>query len=179
MNDVKVGRLTSAFRQLSSKIDVGYLVLLAVCVVSLSIRLWLLDKRWINADEGPHLMDAVLVLDGKVPQVDFASKGLFYVYSIAVFLSLFGRSYVSGRLLPVTCSLLVGMVIFLLATELFDRKVGLLSSVTYWILPFEITQSSVVKTEPLVALLSCMAVYGVARFSRRGQGAWLFIAGLF
>ncbi len=178
MNDVKVGRLTSAVRQLSSKIDVGYLVLLAVCVVSLSIRLWLLDKRWINADEGPHLMDAVLVLDGKVPHVDFASKGLFYVYSIAVFLSLFGRSYVSGRLLPVTCSLLVGMVIFLLATELFDRKVGLLSSVLYWMLPLEVTQSTVVKTEPLVSLLTCLTFYGMARSWLHGQRSWLVVAGI-
>ena len=51
-------------------------MLLVVCVVSLSIRLWLLDKRWINPDEGPHLMDAVLVLDGKIPRVDFDSREL-------------------------------------------------------------------------------------------------------
>src|SRR5207249_6749931 len=155
------------------------LVLLVVCVMSLSIRLWLLDKRWINPDEGPHLMDAVLVLDGKIPQVDFNSRELIYVYSIAGFLKLFGTSYISGRLLPMTCSLLVGMVVFLLATELFDRKVGLLSSVTYWMLPLEVTQSVVVKTEPLVSLLTCLAFYGVARFSLHGQGSWLIVAGMF
>jgi 4-amino-4-deoxy-L-arabinose transferase-like glycosyltransferase len=174
-----VGSLPHGLRRLFSRIDPGYLVLLVVCIMSLSIRLWLLDKRWINPDEGPHLMDAVLVLDGKIPQVDFASRELIYVYSIAGFLKLFGTSYVSGRLLPMTCSLLVGIVAFLLATELFDRKVGLLSSVTYWMLPLEVTQSVLVKTEPLVSLLTCLAFYGVARFSRHGQGSWLIVGGMF
>src|SRR5882672_12323441 len=103
MNDVKIGwpgggSLPYGLRQLFSRVDHGYLVLLVVCVMSLSVRLWLLDKRWINPDEGPHLMDAVLVLDGKIPQVDFNSRELIYVYSIAGFLKLFGTSYVSGRL---------------------------------------------------------------------------------
>ncbi len=171
--------LTYGLRQLFSRFDRGYLVLLIVCIVSLSIRLWLLDKRWINADEGPHLMDAVLVLDGKIPRIDFESRELIYVYSIAGFLKLFGTSYVSGRLLPMTCSLLVGIVVFLLATELFDRKVGLLSSVTYWMLPLEVTQSAVVKTEPLVSLLTCLAFYGAARSLLHGQGSWLIVAGMF
>jgi hypothetical protein len=35
-------------RRSFSRVDRGYLVLLLVCVLSLSIRLWLLDKRWIN-----------------------------------------------------------------------------------------------------------------------------------
>jgi 4-amino-4-deoxy-L-arabinose transferase-like glycosyltransferase len=164
---------------LFSRIDHGYLVLLVVGVMSLSIRLWLLDKRWIDPDEGPHVMDAVLVLDGKIPHVDFRSRELLYVYSLAGFLKLFGTSYVSGRLLAMTCSLLVGIVVFLLATELFDRRVGLLSSVMYWMLPLEVTQSSVVKTEPLVSLLTCMAFYGVARFSLHGQRSWLVVAGMF
>jgi 4-amino-4-deoxy-L-arabinose transferase-like glycosyltransferase len=184
MNDVKTewpeGRsLAYGLRRLFSRVDHGYIVLLVVCIVSLSIRLWLLDKRWINPDEGPHLMDAVLVLDGKIPRVDFNSREPIYVYSIAGFLKLFGTSYVSGRLLPMTCSLLAGIVVFLLATDLFDRKVGLLSSVMYWMLPLEVTQSVIVKTEPIVSLLACLAFYVVARFSLHGRGSWLLIAGMF
>ena len=59
----------------------GYLILLAVFVLSLSVRIWLLDKRWITPDEGAHLMDAVLALDGKIPEIDFASRQPFYVYA--------------------------------------------------------------------------------------------------
>jgi Dolichyl-phosphate-mannose-protein mannosyltransferase len=171
--------LTIGLRRFFGRLDRGCLVLLIVCVLSLSIRLWLLDKRWINPDEGPHLMDAVLVLDGKIPRVDFESRELVYVYSIAGFLKLFGTSFVSGRLLPVTCSLLVGLVVFFLATALFDRKVGLLSAATYWMLPLEVTQSAVLKTEPLVSLLTCLAFYGVARSSMHDQRSWLIVSGVF
>jgi hypothetical protein len=154
-------------------------VLFIVGIASLSIRLWLLNQRWINPDEGPHLMDAVLVLDGKIPQVDFDSRELIYVYSLAGFLKLFGTSYISGRLLPLTCSLLVGLVIFRLAATLFDRKVALLSTVMYWMFPLEISQSVIVKTEPLVSLLTALAFYGAARFSLTGRPSWLAMAAMF
>jgi hypothetical protein len=39
---------------LFARLDLGQLVLLLVCVFSFCIRLWLLDKRWIDPDEGPQ-----------------------------------------------------------------------------------------------------------------------------
>jgi len=165
--------------QLFSRVNKSHLILLAVFVASLLIRLWLLDKRWINVDEGAHLMDGVLALDGKIPKVDFASRSPIYVYAIAGILKLFGTNYISGRLLSVTCSLLVGIVVFVLAKALFDRKVALLSSAMYWMLPLELMQSAVVKTEPLAVLLTCLAVYAVVRFSVHNQERWLIVAGMF
>ena len=165
--------------QLFSRVNKSHLILLGVFVASLLIRLWLLDKRWINVDEGAHLMDGVLALDGKIPRVDFASRSPIYVYAIAGFLKLFGTNYISGRLLSVTCSLLTGMVVFLIARALFDRKVALLSAVMYWMLPLELSQSAIVKTEPLAVLLTCLALYAVVRFSVRSQKPWLILAGVF
>jgi hypothetical protein len=52
-------------------------ILLVVFLASFALRLWLLDKRWVNPDEGAHLMDAVLVLDGKMPIQDFGSRQPF------------------------------------------------------------------------------------------------------
>jgi predicted membrane-bound mannosyltransferase len=54
-----------------------YLILIVIVLATLSFRLWSLDKRWINPDEGAHLMDAVLLLDGNVPGVDFESRPYF------------------------------------------------------------------------------------------------------
>jgi len=148
-----------------------------VFLVSLFFRLWLVDKRWINADEGAHLMDAVLVLDGKIPQVDFDARQPLYVYSSAGFLKIFGTNYVTGRLFSLACSMLIGIVIFLLARMLFDTKVALLSSAIYWMLPLEVSQSVIVKTEPLSILFTCLSLYAAVRFSRNEQGVWLIIAG--
>jgi 4-amino-4-deoxy-L-arabinose transferase-like glycosyltransferase len=157
----------------------GYFLLIAVCLLSLVIRLWLLDKRWVNPDEGAHLMDAVLVLDGKVPEIDFASRQPFYVYTVAAALKLFGTTYTSGRLLSVICSTLIGGVIFLLARSLFDARVGMLSAALFLMLPFEVVQSALVKTEPLAVLLTCLAVYGTCRFLTGDERGWLVAAGAF
>ena len=74
----------------------------------------------VGLDESAHLMDAVLALDGKVPLVDFDSRQPLYVYINALFLKLFGISYTAGRLLPLTCSLLIGIFVYLIANTLFE-----------------------------------------------------------
>jgi 4-amino-4-deoxy-L-arabinose transferase-like glycosyltransferase len=162
-----------------SSVRNGYPTLFVVFLASLFIRLWLLNKRWIDVDEGAHLMDAVLALDGKIPLVDYLSREPLYVYSYAGFLKLFGTDFASARLLPAVCSLLVGFVIFILAKTLFDSKTALLSSAIYWMLPLELVQSVKVTTEPLVSLLTCLSFYSVAKFSLCRQRHWLVIAGVF
>jgi 4-amino-4-deoxy-L-arabinose transferase-like glycosyltransferase len=70
-------------------------------------------------------------------------------------------------------------VVFLLAKELFDRKVALLSSAMYWMLPLELTQSAIVKMQPLANLFTCLAFLALVRFSQRSQNLWLLLAGIF
>ena len=156
-----------------------YLVLLSVFLISLFLRLWILDKRWINPDEGAHLMDAVLILDGGIPSVDFHSRQPVYAYTNAAGLKLLGINYISGRLLPMTFSLLVGVVIFFMADALFGKRVALLSAVIYWMLPLELMNSVVVKTEPQTMLLTCLSLYAVVLFSQNENKIWLVIAGVF
>jgi len=135
------------------------IMLTIVFLLSFFFRVWLLDQRWINPDEGAHLMDAVLALDGKVPLVDFSSRQPLYVYVNALILKLFGISYTAGRLLPLTCSLLIGLFVYLIAKTLFDGKVAFLSAVLYWLIPLELFNSVIVKTEPLTTLLACISFY--------------------
>ena len=164
---------------ISPKVRKEYLILLSVFILSLLIRIWLLDKRWINPDEGAHLMDAVLILDGKVPEVDFVSRQPIYAYVNAIVLKLLGVSYISGRLLPMTFSVLVGFIVFFMALMLFDQKVAILSAAIYWMLPLELINSVVVKTEPLVTVLTCLSLCAVILFSRGNRKAWLIFSGIF
>jgi hypothetical protein len=163
--------------QLFAKVNTSYILLFIIAVISVLIRLWLLDKRWINPDEGAHLMDAILVLDGHIPGVDFNSRQPFYVYTIAGFLKMFGVNYVSGRLLPVMSSMLTGILVFLLADALFDSKVATLSAAIYWLLPLEVSNSVLLKTEPLAVLLTCLALYSVIRYRQGDQWMWMIVAG--
>jgi|GEM_PF-868934 len=152
-------------------------ILLMVFLVSLIFRLWLLDKRWINPDEGAHLMDAVLVLDGKVPFRDFGSRQPFYTYVIAAAFSLLGPTLETGRGLMLACSMMTGVFVFLIARNLFDTKVAVLATATYWLLPLEVFNSPVVKTEPMVMLLGSASFFAITRYCRAERLGWLIASG--
>lgn len=165
--------------EFTPRVHKRYLILLSVCALSLLLRIWLLDKRWIAPDEGAHLMDAVLVMDGKIPVVDFGSRMPIYVYANAAVLKLFGISYISGRMLPMTCSVLIGILVFFMALMLFDKRVAILSAAIYWMLPLELINSVLVQTEPLTIFLTCLSLCAVMLFSKDNRTAWLIIAGIF
>ena len=162
---------------LKSGFVINYLILTAFFLLSLMLRLWMLDKRWINPDEGPHLMDAFLTLQGFIPQIDFGARQMFYVLANAVWLKLWGVSYLYGRLFPMTCSLLTGVMVFLIARKLFNQTAALLAAILYLMLPLEILNSVVVKTEPLANLLACSCFY-LLLYSGGRNRLFLLVSGL-
>lgn len=166
---------------LSKLIKGNYFWLALIVISGFLIRFWLLDKRWINPDEGAHLMDGRLVLDGFVPEVDYDSRQVFYVYIIAFVLKILGTSYVNARFLPLITSLAVSLLVFFISKKLFDEKVALLASAIYTFLPLAIIESTIVKTEPLTTFLSCLGIYlvitGVENEKR--AGLLLFLSGVF
>lgn len=56
-----------------------------------------IDDRWIDVDEGAHLADAKLLLQGHLPYVDYLSRQPFYVMQLGLFVRLLGMHYSSGR----------------------------------------------------------------------------------
>jgi hypothetical protein len=160
------------------KLHRSYILLIGVCVIGVLLRLWLLDKRWISVDEGAHLMDALLALQGNVPGVDYHSRQPLYTYVNAGFLHLFGITYLAGRLQTVVCSLLTGIMIFFIAKELVDERVAILSAVMFWLMPLEVTNSVEVNTISLTMFLATLSFYGVIRFGRSGHVSWLISAGV-
>ena len=158
-----------------------YLSLVAILIVGFLIRLWLVDERWINPDEGAHLMDGRLVLDGLVPKVDYGSRQPLYVFIIAIFLKIFGISYISARLFPLFSVMGVALLIFLISKKLFNEKVALLASAIYTFLPLSVIESTIVKTEPLTTLLTCIGIYLVISGieNERISGLLFFLSGIF
>lgn len=140
-----------------------------ILAVGLALRLWLLPYRWINPDEGAHLMDGQLILRGLVPLVDFPSRQPLYAYLQAGMLALFPGGYQWARLLPVVEDMGTVVVIILLARRLFNTPVALVAGAIYAFHPLVVIWSPVVKTEPLTTLLSALAVYATARYIQDGD----------
>lgn len=155
--------------------------LLVILVLGFLIRLWLVDERWINPDEGAHLMDGRLVLDGLIPEIDYSSRQPLYVFIVALFLKAFGIGYIGGRFFPLISVMVVALLVFLISRRLFNEKVALLASAIYTFLPLSVIESTIVKTEPFTTLLSCIGVYlavlGVG--SKRRAVLSFFLSGVF
>lgn len=152
-----------------------HLLLLIMVFAAVVVRIMFLNGRWINPDEGAHLMDGLLVLDGFVPVVDYSSRQVFYTYVLAFVLRVVGVSYEAARLYPVVASVVVGVLVFLIARRLFDSRVALLAAGIYLFLPFTIVFGTHVKTEPLTILLSCVGVYALLVGLDRKDGLIYFL----
>jgi len=154
------------------------IALLVIAVFSLVMRIWLLDHRWINADEGAHMMDAVLTLEGKVPNVDFASRQPVYTWSLATAFKIMGGGYFAGRALVMLLSLLVSLPIFFLARSIYDDRIACLATALYLLLPLEILNSVIVKTEPLSMIIVSLSFLSVIRSTEGHKPVWLIVAGV-
>jgi len=159
-----------------------YIWLLVILILGFLIRLWILDERWINPDEGAHLMDGKLVLDGFIPEIDYSSRQPLYVYIVAMIFKIFGIGYIKVRFfLPLISTMGVCLLIFSMSKKLFNEKVALLASAIYTFLPLSIIESTTVKTEPLTTLLSCIGIYLVISGvrSEKKSGLLFFLSGVF
>ncbi len=134
-------------------------MLAVLLLAAVLVRLWLLPGRWINPDEGAHLMDGLLLLEGFVPGVDFVSRQPFYVAVLALFVGVLGTSYELVRLYPVLATVGTGLFVYLIAARLLDRRTALLAAGLYLFLPFTVLFGTHVKTEPLAAVLGAAALY--------------------
>jgi 4-amino-4-deoxy-L-arabinose transferase-like glycosyltransferase len=154
----------------------GALALALLVAVGLAIRLWLLPRMWVNPDEGAHLMDGRLVLDGLVPGADYSARQPLYVYALALWLRLFGDSLFAARALMVALDAGVGVLTYLIGRRLFDVRTGLVAAGILLLLPFSAVWAPRVHTEPLSTVLAALGVYLVIR-AVQGSGGALALAG--
>ena len=155
-------------------------VLAGLVLVGLALRAWLIPHRWINPDEGAHLMDGQLMLDGLVPQVDYDSRQPLYVYLTGLAVWTFGSDLFVLRYFPVIVTLALGVTVHLIGRELLHWKAGLLAAGLVLLLPFGVLETTLTKMGPLAMLSSAVAVYWlVSARTRSSRGSRrIFVAGL-
>jgi 4-amino-4-deoxy-L-arabinose transferase-like glycosyltransferase len=157
------------------------IVVLAILVLgALVIRYLLLPLRWINPDEGAHLMDARFLIQGLMPIADYGSRQPLYVFIIAAFIKMFGVTLTAGRLLPLFSSIGVAIMLYFLGKRLFNSLTGLLACGIYLFLPFVVMWSTIVKTEQLAIFFVCSSVYFLLFYSNKNikKQAWIILSGI-
>lgn len=154
-------------------------ILLVMISVALAVRFALLQVRWINPDEGAHLMDARYLIEGLMPVVDFGSRQPFYVFAIAIFLKVFGITLTAGRLLPLFSSIAAGVMIYFIGRQIYGKNIGLIAAALYLFLPLPLIWSTIVKTEPLTIFLASLSIYFLLLYVQPEvkKRTWLLLSG--
>jgi len=168
------------WKRIKKKIADPRLTITLVFAVAAGLRLLLLAIRWINPDEGAHLMGARLFLDGFWPVADFGSRQPFYIFVLTLAMQIFGVSLWAGRLVPLVSSLITGWLLYLIARRLVNRDAGIFAAASYWLLPILAVWSVVVKTEPLAMCMVTLSVLLMLNafelpLQRRG---WVLVSGI-
>jgi 4-amino-4-deoxy-L-arabinose transferase-like glycosyltransferase len=134
--------------------------------LSLALRIALLPHRWVNPDEGAHLMDGKLVLDGLVPVVDFDARQVLYVYLLAAWERLVGAQLLAARVLPMLLGVGVAGLVFLLARYLVGTRAALVATATYAFLPIALIWSLNVHLEVVTLVFTSLGYLALARTLR-------------
>jgi len=155
------------------------LLMLLTLAAAAAVRLVLMSVRWINPDEGAHLLDGRLIWQGLHPVIDYGSRQPFYAYLLALFIKLFGVSLTAGRLMPLLASLAIGWLIYRIGARLYDPLRGWLAAAIYLFLPFTLIWSTVVKTEMPAVLLSLLSAWFLLRaLQERGMWSYFILSGI-
>jgi len=137
-----------------------------ILALSLALRIALLPHRWVNPDEGAHLMDAKLVLDGLVPIVDFDSRQVFYVYLLAAWERLMGAGLLAARVLPMLLGVGVAGLVFILGRYLVGTRAALVATATYAFLPIAVIWSLNVHLEAVTLVFTSLGYLLLTRALR-------------
>lgn len=154
------------------------LIFLFILILGLCIRLLLLQVRWINPDEGAHLLDARLLLEGQIPVADFGARQPLYVFLLAVFFKIFGVSLVAGRLVPLLSSLGIVSLLYLFGKRWFSTTAGWISSLIYAMLPLVVIWSTIVKTEQPAILFAVLSMLLLLKGQEK-KSVLVFLSGIF
>jgi 4-amino-4-deoxy-L-arabinose transferase-like glycosyltransferase len=143
---------------------------LAIVGAGLLVRSAILPFRWVNPDEGAHLMDARLLLDGLVPLVHYGARQPFYVLLLAGWVRLVGTDHSLARVLPMLAGSATGLLVFLLTRRLFGRTAALWAVALMTFYPFMVIWSTIVHTQPFTVMFCTFAMYLVARYIQGDGG---------
>ncbi len=143
---------------------------LAIVGVGLLLRFAILPFRWVNPDEGAHLMDARLLLDGLVPLVHYGARQPFYVLLLAGWVRVVGTDHTWARVLPMLAGSATGLLVFLLTRRLFGRTAALWAVTLMTFYPFMVIWSTIVHTQPFTVILCTFAMYLVTRYIQGDGG---------
>lgn len=154
--------------------------LIAILLLALLVRLLGIASRSIWYDEafsillsekGPSaILAGTLSVDSDVSAAEEHPPA--YYFMLWGWMQIFGRSLISVRTLSILAGIGVVFLVFLLGTEIFNRRVGFGAAVFAAILPFQVHYAQEIRMYVFLELWLCLAAYAYWRGTTSGNWYW-------
>lgn len=152
-----------------------------IIVLGFFLRSWDLGWNGFNGDESIYSGQAASLLGEQDFLKDFAifrAHPLLLQSLLSVAFGFFGVHDTVARAVPVIFGTLSIFVTYLLAKELFDRKVGLVSSLILALLPFHIVFSRQVLLDVPLSFFVILFLYFITRFKNTERNIYSYWTGV-
>lgn len=154
-------------------------LLLLIIVSGLLLRVSGIFSVCIFHDEGKFLYKTSEILKGAVLNRDFGDVSLYGIFTFLIFsFSIFGKSVFHTRLLFSSVNMITVLFVYLVARELYGKKVGLLSSLLFAVTPSVVAWSRLVMADPLTTLFALIGLYMFLVAEKKNSRLDLFWSGL-
>ena len=156
--------------------------LAVVLVVATVVRVWQLDAVGFNSDEAVYAGQAASIT-GDPASLEyfpvFRAHPLLFHATLSLVFEAVGVSDLAARLTAVAFGLANVLAAYLLGTELYGRRSGLVASLLVAVMPYHVIVSRQVLLDGPQSFLVAMAVWALARYVNRGRAGWLHASALF
>ncbi len=159
------------------------LILLLILVVAVGVRFYALDAypNGLQSDEGNNGLDALKWLSG-APYIPYAEtnegQATLFTYIIAWFISIFGQSVQTLRMVSATVGVITVLAFYFLAKELYDQRVALLTTALLAADRWHITFSRIVYELILMPLVLSLQVLFLFKALKSGRRRWWALSGI-
>jgi 4-amino-4-deoxy-L-arabinose transferase-like glycosyltransferase len=150
-------------------------------VVAIFLRSWDLGWNGFNGDESIYSGQAASLLGERDFLKDFAvfrAHPLFLQSLVSAFFALFGIHDTVARLVPVIFGSLTVFITYLLAKELFNRNVALISSLVLALLPFHIVFSRQVLLDVPLSFFVIVFLYFMYKYRITQENIYSYLTGV-
>ena len=127
-------------------------------------------NEYFDYDEGTYLMIARFINHGILPYRDiFAVHPPLYYYLLALWLRIFGDSYVVGRFLSVVLGALAVLVAYYTGKEIKNRQLGMIFALFIVLDPLMVQMNSFVFHETSIELFTLLSLYHFVKYFKGGN----------
>lgn len=151
-------------------------VLAGLFVLALGWRWWYARELPLTNDEGNYLYDAWTLLHGTLAGGDGYVKAPLVIAWVALWQLVAGHTVLAGRLSSVMISSLTLWPIYILASSLWNRRVGLVAAALWAVTGVAVVFGIYVHTQPVALFFAVAGIALLADALRRDKAAWYFLA---